>query len=191
MPFKKKYFGGSIKNNTINGTKTHSQQNTPRRNASRRPYTSSRTTKPYTVKKTIKPYISKRSAKKTAKPNTSKKRKTGKTVSLKFNKCMHWFRINNFEKVDCLLQDNPESDSRLKILIGSAQNGYNGNYRKIVEDFLNDNYAFNYFMTKSNKEKGSLLGFFMVLQGGEYGPSYGMPSQKWLNECVNAKKKNN
>ena len=46
-------------------------------------------------------------------------------------------------------------------------------------------------MTKSNKEKASLLGLFMVLQGGEYGVSYGLPSQKWLNICVKAKMKNN
>ena len=102
------------------------------------------------------------------------------------NKCNHWFRLNNIEKVDCLLQDAPESDTTLKQLIGSAT-GYR---RRIVERFLADDYALDYFVKKSKKEIILLLGFFMVLQGGEYGPSYGMPSQKWLSVCIDAKRNN-
>ena len=151
------------------------------------PYTKRKS--PYTKRKS--PYTARKITKQTAVKSRTKRTITKKSNTLKLDKCKHWFRINNEEKVDCLLKDGKESDTPLKILIGSAQNTKRANYRKIVEDFLDDDSALGYFMTKSNKEKASLLGLFMVLQGGEYGVSYGLPSQKWLNVCVKAKMKNN
>lgn len=192
MPLRrKKYSGGSI-NNTISGSQQYTINRTPL------PFTIKKTTSPsakktarlYTAKKTTRPYTAtKRKAIKTATKRKARKTVKKRQNNVRFDKCKHWFRISNLEKVDCLLKDKEKSDTPLKILIGSAQNTQRANYRKIVEDFLDDDSALGYFMTKSNKEKASLLGLFMVLQGGEYGVSYGLPSQKWLNVCVNAKMK--
>ena len=161
----------------------------------RSPYTKRRS--PYSKRRSLytkrrSPYTARKLTKKTAVKNRINKRTLiKKPNTFKLDNCRHWFRINNKEKVDCLIKDGKESDTPLKILIGSAQNNQRGNYRKIVEDFLDDDSALGYFMTKPNKEKASLLGLFMVLQGGEYGVSYGLPSQKWLDICVKAKMKNN
>ena len=114
----------------------------------------------------------------------SVERKTYK--SHKRNPCNHWFRLDNKDKVDCLLKDGKEYDTVLKKLIASSQ-GYR---RIIVERFLNDEESIDYFKSKTNKEIKSLLKFFMILQGGEYSQSYGMPSQIWLDICIKASKNN-
>ena len=91
--------------------------------------------------------------------------------------CYGWYSIRDYKiKINCLINDGPKVETKLKLHILNAINS--SRERKIVEQLLSNTGALLYFENKNIYEQAKLYKFMMAMQEGSYGIPY--PNMPWL-----------